>query len=325
MNKISELKNIIDYKITNSRKVIILPHIYADVDTLSSSLAIFEIAKKYKKEAYIIFNDKLESIDSSARLVIKNLKEHAKLINLKEYNKIKNKDDLYIIVDVNKKDLVCVDNLDKDNTIIIDHHKTDNNTILTDNKYIDISASSASEILFSLLKEFNIDINDIIANFLLAGIYLDTIKFQNVYNPNTMLIVSELMNHGADLRNIKNYFYSDFDGDRKVQKLVSKAEFITKKLAVCIADPDVIYTRAELAKVADYLLKFKIDASFAAGFIDDELISISARSNGVKDVCSIMEELNGGGTIYRAAAKIKSNNINEVAKMLKRTIKKELK
>ena len=63
-------------------------------------------------------------------------------------------------------------------------------------------------------------------------------------------------------------------------------------------------------------MRFKADAAFAAGFIDEDLISISARSKGKVDVSKIMNIMNGGGNIYSAATKINSKELNEEGKKL---------
>ena len=322
MKNLIDLKNLIIIKMLSANNIVVVPHSYADVDAIASAYGVYVLFKKLGKKPYILFNDKLKDIHSSTRFLLNNIKNDALLINLKEYSRIKNSNDLIVIVDINSRDLICLEYPNIDNTILIDHHKINSNTINTNNKYIDINASSTSEIISNLFNVFNIKIPYDLANYLFAGIYLDTIKFQNIYNRNTFITLSDLMNDGANIKNINKYFYSDFKSDRKIQELVSKAEFITKNIALSIADPSILYTRTELAMVADYLLKFKIDASFAAGFIDNDLISISARSNGQMDVCSIMENFNGGGSTYRAAAKINSYNIKDIEKTLKKIIKK---
>ena len=88
------------------------------------------------------------------------------------------------------------------------------------------------------------------------------------------------------------------------------------------ASRQTIYRREELAKVADYLSKYRTDATFAIGYTSEGEISISARSSkGIIDVGEVMRELGGGGSPYSAATKITGSNIEETGKVLTRTLK----
>ena len=228
-----------------------------------------------------------------------------------------------IVVDANKEKQVCckADLNDFKDIIIIDHHKEEDDTINTEYKFIK-KVSSASEIIIELFNLYKFKINEDLSNYLLAGIYLDTNKYSVNCSYRTMELVSKLMKKGADTLKVSEFFEEDFFRDRKIQELVGKATFITENIALCIADENIKYTKAELAKVADYLLKYKIDAVFAAGFIDDEIISISARSKGNIDVSEIMKSFGGGGHIYSAASELKDISFDEISKKLNKIIKK---
>ena len=73
-----------------------------------------------------------------------------------------------------------------------------------------------------------------------------------------------------------------------------------------------MYNVEDIAKAADYLLKYRVNATFAIGYIDDDLISVSARSKGMIDVSNVMAILGGGGNETSAAAKIRGRSISEV-------------
>ena len=79
---------------------------------------------------------------------------------------------------------------------------------------------------------------------------------------------------------------------------------------------EIEYTKEELAKVADYLLKYKVDAAFAIGNIGNETISISARSKEKVDVGAVMQELSGGGNQFSGATKLTDCSIEEAEKRL---------
>ena len=320
INKFS--KDLVN-EILNSEQIFLLPHIYADIDTLSSCFAMGEILKKLNKKAYIIFGDDINKIDDSAKLIISCISNYIEFISPNDLEKKRSDKDLFITLDVNKKDLISIkDFKDTDTIIVIDHHNIDKNTLKAKYKYIDLTASSASEIIFNLYNCMDFNYNEILSNCLLAGIYLDTNKLYNINNYKTFIAVSELIKNGADLRAVQKLFIGNFDNDRKVHNLINKKEDLINNIAICIADDDIFYTRAELAKSADYLIKFGYDAVFVVGYIEKNLISISARSNGNINVCNIMRKFDGGGTFTSSAARIENSNLNDIKDKIIKIVKK---
>lgn len=322
MQNIKDLKNIIENKISESNNIFITFHNCADIDAIASALGLSYIIKKLGKEPFIILNENYSDIENGVKKIVDNETKNYNLISLNEYNELKSGNDLLIVLDANKEKQVCCKDSIKDfkDIIIIDHHKEDKGTINTKYKYIK-EVSSTSEIIIELLRLFKVKIKEDLANYLIAGIYLDTNKYSFNYSYRTLELVAELLKNGADTKKINKLFEVDFLSDRKIQELISKATFITENIALCIADENVRYTKAELAKAANYLLCYKIDAVFAAGFIDNEIISISARSKGEVDVSDIMKKLGGGGHIYSAAAELKNINYDEISKKLELAIK----
>ncbi len=318
MSNVCELKKILEEKISESKQVILTGHVGADFDSIASCIAMSEIVKKFKTDGYILYNEQEIKIEPGVKEMIDSTNSTINYINNEEYKKIKSNKDLLITLDVSNKDILpCKDYLNcfKD-IIVIDHHTENSHPIETNYNYIMSDVSSISEVVTNLLISYKINFTKNIANYLLAGIYLDTDKYTKNCSSKTMNTVSKLLDRGADIVKVNEFFETDFESDRKVQDLVSKANFITYSIAICVANEDVTYTKEELAKVADYLLRFKADAAFAAGFIDEDLISISARSKGKVDVSKIMNIMNGGGNIYSAATKINSKELNEEGKKL---------
>ena len=187
--------------------------------------------------------------------------------------------------------------------------------------YIDSSVSSASEILFKLLNEYKIKIPVNVANYLLAGIYLDTSKFVKNASPQTMEIVSKLMACGANMASVNDWFSEDLESYKRVHALVSEIELIKYTYALIQASDDTEYEKEELAKAADEALKFGTDASFVIGKLTDEIIGVSARSKSNLNVEPIMKELGGGGNTNSGAAQIKGSTIPEIGEQLKKILK----
>ena len=317
MINIKELKETIEKKLDFVDKVIILPHNSIDYDAIGSALGLSLNIKKYEKEFFNLMNDPTYKIDYGVKSIIDDASKEFNIINRDEYNNIKG-NDLYIVTDVNKKCLVSINDYLKnpDNIVIIDHHEEDGNTIESNNRYIDKSASSASEIVTKLLCNNKVKIPSNVANYLLAGIYLDTHNLTTNVTGETARMATKLIDCGANVEKVTELFEEDFVSDRKVQELVSNLNMVTYKVAILAASEDSEYTKEELAKAADYALKFNPDASFSIGKIDDDLISISARSRAKIDVGKVMSEFGGGGSPFSAAARLSDTTIDDTAKKL---------
>ena len=100
--------------------------------------------------------------------------------------------------------------------------------------------------------------------------------------------------------------------------LVFHKTFHTIKNSYAIAcGKEKIYTKEDLAKAADYIMKYNVDASFAMGLLDENSIGISGRSNGNINVGNILSLLGGGGHVTSAATRIEGSNLIEVIERLK--------
>lgn len=150
----------------------------------------------------------------------------------------------------------------------------------------------------------------------MAGIHLDTNRLKKNTSSDTFKIIAHLLECGANNDIINKWFIEDFNSYTKVHSLVGKAEMMNFSVAIVKGDDKNIYTKEELAKAADYLLNFGIDASFVIGNIGNNVISVSARSNDKIDVGSIMKDMNGGGHKHSAATKIDDMNETDVYKKL---------
>lgn len=324
MDNIKDLKVNLESKILGSNKVVLIPHTPIDFDAFASTIGLSLVVSKLQKPFVIIVDDPAYKIEHSVKKVIDEAKKNFNIVNKEKYLKIKEDGDLFVLADVNKSNLVCLSDelkaVDKDNIVIIDHHDIGPTTIESNCSFIDTKSSSASEIIFKLLNMFKVKCPVEVANYLLAGIYLDTNKLTKNVNPDTFKIVAKLMENGASNCIIDNWFAEDFESDKKVLDLVAKTTLYKYSFAIVLAEEECEYTREELAKVADYLLKYGVDASFAIGKIDESVVSISARSKEKVNVGEVMKELDGGGNRYSAATKITDKSIEEVGKQLVKLI-----
>lgn len=324
MIDIKNLKINLESKILTSDNIIIVPHKFADFDAIGSAIGLSLISKRLKKPSYIIDNDPLNEMEAGVKIIVDESAKEYNIINRDKYlglSQAKSKE-LYILTDVNKKNLIHLSDLieNPDMTFIIDHHEEDSNTIESNNKYIDSKSSSASEIVTKLLCSYKIKIPTNVAKYLLAGIYLDTNKLTKNVTSETMKTVAKLLESGAVMSDVISLFKEDFYSDRRVQELVSKIEMLNYSLAVIIANDEDEYSREELAKAADYALKYGCDGVFAIGNVGDNTVSISARSNSKINVGLIMQDMGGGGNQYSGATKITDESVEEVGKKLQKII-----
>ena len=336
-DKMNQLKKTLINKLSDVEKVYIVPHVNMDFDAIASASALYEICKSYGKEVYIVTDDLYDVMEASFRIMYKELTEKYNFITTKKLENIRTDRELVIMTDTNKKNLIPIKNIDSyNNIIIIDHHKTDNNTVETDDIFIETEISSASEIVFNLIKKFNINIDEYLAHGLLAGIYLDTNRLSRNFKSSTSRAVTELMELGANSDDVNNLFViANFDSDRRQRKLIDRlidsAKFDMYNIAITMneTEENAIYCSEDLAKAADYLLQYAIDAAFVVGFIDKEelgeghknLVAVKARSKTKKDtltidVCEVMKLFNGGGDVNRAACIIETDNIKGVVEAL---------
>ncbi len=321
--KIKNLKVNLEQMILNAGKIVIVPHNGVDYDALASSIGFSLLAKKFKKDSCIIIDDPVYKIDYMVQSIIDEVKEQHHIMNKEKYLQIKDPGDLFILTDVNKSNLISLSEEIKrsDKVAILDHHNEDSLTVPSDCKCIEPNVSSASEMMVRLLCLYKIKITKEVAQYLLAGIYLDTKKKKKNVSADTMKAVTKLLENGADMNRVTDLFVEDFKSDRRVQDLVGKAQIDIYTVATILSSEEDEYTKEELAKAADYLLKYNVDASFVIGNIGDGTISVSARSKEKVNVGSVMQQLGGGGNQFSAATKLQNTSIEQVGSSLQKIIK----
>lgn len=269
------------------------------------------------------------------KTISKELKTNYKKLTPKQKEEIlkevKIKNSLLIIVDTNKNYLLAnkeyLNNYEK--IVIIDHHKLEQGkTVQADYSYINEDASSASEIVTKLIMMNKTKINDRIANSLAAGIYLDTNRFKKNTTATTYDVVEHLMLLGASTEVINKLFLQDFETDRVINHLIfhngNTEQFIKllKNNNVTFTlnreSPKTIYRKETIAKAADKLLKYdSTDTSIVMGYIDEDTITVSIRSNGYIDCDKLIkgfctdETRQGGGNEKSAGAKLYGKDILE--------------
>ena len=296
---------------------IIMGHKDPDLDSLGSSLGLCEIIESFDKKAYLFLDDKhLEEYNSNINQAVKKMEKTIICVDERSYKKIEGKT-LLIITDVHTQERLEYPKLiDKFDTIVLDHHIKNKNYIKEAKFiYIDSNLSSMSELITYYSAYLNIDLDNVIATILLAGIEIDTDSFNLKTTNKTYEAASILMEMGADSIMKQELLKGTKDDYIRRASYIKSSFMINENMAMCVINK--ITESKTLAEVAEEMLNFEdISASFALGKLDSETIGISARSLGDIDVNIIMKEMGGGGHSSNAATQIKDKTLKEVKQKL---------
>lgn len=297
--KVNDFKEKLTKQISDCNQVYLTTHMDPDYDAIASLGAIGLICKSLKKAPYIVVDEKdYDNLPNDRTEMFEKLKEKFVVINKEDFENNKVENSLLITVDVNKGFMTPLKNNYKDfsNIVIIDHHEEDENTIKAKHKLITKEVSSCSELMYWLIKKYKIEPSDLCYyTFLLTGIKLDTNKGEKNMFPSTDLCISGLKLKGADDLVASSYFSLDFEQDRKIHRLINETIWKTLRFAIIVGNNE-IYTKEEVAKAADYLLKYTCEAAIVCGKNKDGGYFVSARSNRENvNLPLFMYELNNGG------------------------------
>ena len=302
---------------------IIMGHKDPDLDSLGSSLGLFQIIESFNKDVYIFLNDQhLEIYNTNINQALKKLENNFKFVNNKNYNNIKGKI-LLIITDVHSESRLEYPNiLNNIDVVVLDHH-IKNKDYIKDTKflYIDSNLSSMSELITYYAEYQNVVLDSVVSTILLAGIEIDTNGFNLKTTSRTYEAASILMEMGADSILKQELLKESKEEYMKRASFIRNSFMVTDNIAMCIVN--TISISLELASIAEELLTFEdIEASFVIGKLEGNVIGVSARSLGNIDISSTIKELGGGGHSSNAAAQIKDLSIKEVEQKIKNIIKK---
>lgn len=325
----NELEERLFDVIKNSSSVFVVGHVSPDYDSIGACLGIKEISNFLGKNAYIIVDCKDFNMEKNVKKIIDEKKSDNVFIDFDDALNIIDDKSCLIVVDVNKKKMIpCSCFLDKfKSVVVIDHHNLGEDSLVIDDLFVSLDSSSACEIVARILFDKNIKISKDTANNLLSGISLDTKRFKILTSGMTHVVAGKLIESGADLSYVNSLFKEDFANYCRINNLIINGtiirEYMKKSESINISftlnrdNPGLIYLKEDYAKASDRMLKFDgIDASFVMGYVDNENIHVSSRSEKKVDVGKIMEVLGGGGTVNSAGALIKCNDIYSVERKI---------
>ena len=313
--------------IQESSNVIIVGHKMTDFDSFASGLGISSIVKVYNKDASIVINldDTEATLKDAINLRREELDKNHHLINLTEAKKMLTKDSLLIMTDhhnlVQTQFPELVNQAEK--IVVIDHHRrTEEFQFETKLTYVEAAASSASELVVELFPYHrrNVVISKLDATFMYTGMLIDTNRFRNRSHSRTFQAVAELRKYGADLSEVENMLRDEYENFELKNLVLSTSQRFEEEYVIA-PYKDKELPRALMSQVADEIISVKdIEASFVVAYVSEDVVAVSARSNGELNVQVVMERLGGGGHFTGAACQIKGRSINDVVKELKEAI-----
>ena len=322
--------------IKNASNVLIMGHTNMDMDALGSCLGIKAICDRVSIPSFLVVDFKATEAKTRAAITSQFTKDELEkiVVSSKEALALVSPSTLIIVVDVHIPNMVMAPALlDKSNRIVvIDHHRRAEEYIESPVfDYIDPSASSASEIITEFIKFSSIspriEIPSTYATIMLSGIFLDS-EFYKSNNTGIRTFESStiLKEYGANNSVADDLLKDDYEEYIEVNSIVRNMKTAEYGVVYAIADPNIIYDSATIAKAANTCLAMKgIHASFIIGKINGREIKISARSDGLINVSLLCEKMGGGGHFTSAAATFMKSDVKEVEDTLLHTISTYLK
>lgn len=307
--------------------VLIMGHNLPDIDSFGSALGIYIIAKKFGKEAHIVFGEISSSVRPFMnRFIDKEEYPDDMFIKKEEAENYLTASTVVIVVDVNRPQRTeCPQLLDKCKTIIVfDHHRRSSDTITgAVLSYVDPYASSACEMVTEMIQyvDDGIKLKAFEADALYAGISIDTDGFNSKSGPRTFEAAAFLRRHGADVTRVRKMLRNDMNEYKAIASAVSKSEVYKSAFAITVFDGEGLESPTiGGAKAANQLLDISgIKASFVITQYEDKLY-ISARSIDEVNVQLVMEKLGGGGHMSIAGAQLTNCTIQQAVNTIELTL-----
>jgi phosphoesterase RecJ-like protein len=299
--------------------VLIFPHILMDGDAMGSAAALCKALRGMGKDAYIVIEDKIPDylmfLDRGYTVDI----EHIGAADIGD-------------IDVS----ICVDCGEKtrfpkraelfyhgETKICIDHHVS--SVGIGDYNYIDPEAAATGEIIFDLLVELGVDIDQEMAESLFAAITTDTGNFQySNTTAHTHEIVIALYDCGLNSNKVSVALYEN-ESFAKMQlhsKLIESAQMFADGegvLAVCTQK--MLKETGTLMEDTEGVVSSlrSIHGVQVAAFIKEQpdgSVKVSLRSKKRGDVAAISQRHGGGGHVRAAGFNLEGVSLEETVALV---------
>ena len=310
---------MIAQELLEADSVLIFPHILMDGDAMGSAAALCKALRSLDKDAYIVVEDKIPDYLM--------FMDHGYTVDIEHIGSVDIGD-----VDVS----ICVDCGEKtrfpkraelfyhgDTKICIDHHVS--SVGIGDYNYIDPDAAATGEIIFDLLVEMGVEIDEEIAAALFAAITTDTGNFQ--YSNTTARsheIVISLIDCGLDITGTSVALYENesFSKMRLQSRLIEEAQlFADGEGILTIATQQLLKETGSLMEDTEGVVSTlrSIKGVQVAAFIKEQpdgSVKVSLRSKARGDVAAISQHHGGGGHVRAAGFNLEGVSLEDTAAMV---------
>ena len=288
-------------QLNEASSIALISHLDPDGDNLGSLTALSKSLLNLGKKVYPIEFDKIPE----------NLKFLPNLDLLSENTDINI--DMIICLDcANYERLGNIDELFNKARyrINIDHHQS--NEFYGDVNIVKKGYSSTCELVFDVINEVNLPIDEEISMSLLTGISTDTGRFlYSATTADTLAKASRLAENGADMMKINELIYQSkkFEAQLLENEILSKTEIYNDHVAIGFVMTNQLNKyNVEISDIDSVINTFrdtdKIKISVLIKQQTENEYKVSFRSKGNIDVGSVAKNLGGGGHKNAAATKI---------------------
>ncbi|MBO5313112.1 MAG: DHH family phosphoesterase [Clostridia bacterium] len=301
--------------------VIVMGHRFPDYDAIGASIGIARLAMFCGVKVNIVTNFKDSNVKKSLKFFADDEDYKGIFVDSSRGLDLVRSDTLLVVVDVNNTKMFESEHIARNvnDIVIIDHHRKtaefEKEPLIS---YIEASSSSASELVTEILEQ-SLPVNTLNqneANMLYAGIVLDTKQFSKCTGTKTYAAAMYLRDHNASYESIQDLFKTSLRDYKLESRFGEKIQIYRNCMAIAVNEYGSESSDRILgARVADNLLMLEgVKASFSLVQIDN-MVYISARSDGTVNVQLILEDLGGGGRFEAAGGQV-TGTVNTVLNML---------
>ncbi len=299
-------------RIKKAKRILIIPHIMPDGDTIGSSIALKLALQKIGKIVCVHNIDPLP--DDISFIGTEYIADATDFVASA---------DLAIALDSSDKNRLSIpyDDICELDIINIDHHRTNENFGLFNLVLPEVSATG--EIIYNLIISMGIEIDAAIAENIYIAIATDTGRFlYSNTHPETMKIASELLEKGIDIDNLNIQLYQNQPFDKVMfesEAMLSLKLYYEKRLSVLCLEKSLFEKYGLNHTASDGIVERArnirgVDISFLLKEVEGS-VKVSMRSKGDYDVSKIASIFGGGGH-KNAAGFVTKHKLGEISKLL---------
>lgn len=296
MIKFDDIKSLIK----DSENIGLSYHVSPDGDAVGSLLSLYFALKKLNKNVTIFSKDNLTNTI--------NLRFLPSINEIDGMNYFVTSDiDLLIILDCGNVERVsCEVDFDKTTTLGIDHHIS--NDMYCTYNFVQGDASSTGEIVFDIIKNLGIEIDQNIAKCIYTSIMTDTggLRFEST-SQKTFNIVGELVATKFDFWNTYEqlFLYKTFSKVKLLGLVYNELKLVDNQICVIHVTNDMLNKSNSTDEQTNDIVSYglTIDGVRVSILIKDfnGKHKVSLRSKGCINVCEIAKKFGGGGHIKASA------------------------